>query len=90
MNGEDFFVGIHPPEGEEKDAPGTGELKKQLADLIIVQREINSSKQDNPRMPDLIFYPIPLYQGEHPVPAQLYECIFKLFRKNGKYGDAVV
>ncbi|HHT64184.1 MAG: flagellar hook-length control protein FliK [Bacillota bacterium] len=48
------------------------EVKKQWADLVMAQRDINQSKQDSPHLPDILFYPLPLSWNEQRVPAQLY------------------
>lgn len=50
----------------------TETLKKLLTELIMAQRDINQSKQDNPRLPDLLFYPLSLSRENHQIPAQLY------------------
>lgn len=47
-------------------------VKKQLAQLIMAQRDINQSKQDSPKLPDLLYYPLPLVRENQSVPAQLY------------------
>jgi len=47
-------------------------LKKQLAELVMAQRDINQIKQENPRLPDLLFYPLLLSKESHQIPAQLY------------------
>ncbi|MEL7563891.1 MAG: hypothetical protein AAGU27_03275 [Dehalobacterium sp.] len=47
-------------------------LKKQLAELVMAQRDINRIKQENPRLPDLLFYPLLLSKESRQIPAQLY------------------
>ncbi|ATW25248.1 flagellar hook-length control protein FliK [Candidatus Formimonas warabiya] len=59
-----------PP--EEKGVFDYEALKRQLSELISFQKTVNQSRLDNPRLPDLVYYPIPLQQGESRIPAQIY------------------
>lgn len=48
------------------------QLKNQLAELIVAQRDINQIKQDSPKLPDLLFYPLLLALEKQQLSAQLY------------------